>query len=232
MVDTLKASEDGLKIVDEARRKKRWQKNASIWVEVAGTSEATLRRFWARKSGIDRYAFIGICQAVGVNWEEIAQQGETKETELPLVSTAKAHPSIPNQNFVGRCGAIAPSIPDRHVLRQLPYCNLLNQTNEFIGRQTELKDLLKLISLNYRAPIITVDGIGGVGKTALVLEVAYQSWEAKHSESPKDIPIFDAIIFNSAKESYLLPDGLVSRLPKQNTLRDIFEAIALTLDDP
>ena len=107
MVDSLKASEDGLKIVDQARRKKRWQKNSLTWVQAAKTSEATLKRFWARKSGIDRYAFIAICEAVGVNWEEIAEPSEIKETELPVVFTAKAHPSIPNQNFVGREGAIA-----------------------------------------------------------------------------------------------------------------------------
>ena len=107
MVDSLKASEQGLKIVDEARRKKRWQKNSLTWVQEAKTSEATLRRFWARKSAIDRYAFIGICQAVGVNWEEIAEPSEIKETELLVVSTAKAHPSVQNLNFVGREGAIA-----------------------------------------------------------------------------------------------------------------------------
>ncbi|MEG4459006.1 AAA family ATPase [Microcoleus sp. N9_A1] len=107
MVDSLRASEQGLKIVDQARRKKRWQKNASIWVEAASTSEATLRRFWARKSAIDRYAFIAICEAVGVNWKEIAEPSEIQETELPVVSMAKAHPSISNQNFVGREEAIA-----------------------------------------------------------------------------------------------------------------------------
>jgi tetratricopeptide (TPR) repeat protein len=107
MVDSLKASEDGLKIVDEARRRKRWQKNASIWVTVAETSEATLKRFWARKSFIDRSTFIAICEAVGVNWKEVAEPSEIQETELPVVSTAIAHSSIPNQNFVGREGAIA-----------------------------------------------------------------------------------------------------------------------------
>lgn len=107
MVDSLKASEQGLKIVDEARRRKRWQKNASTWVESAKTSEATLRRFWARKSAIDRYAFIAICKAVGVNWEEVAEPSEIQETELPVLSTAKANPSIPNLNFVGRERAIA-----------------------------------------------------------------------------------------------------------------------------
>jgi tetratricopeptide (TPR) repeat protein len=107
MVDSLKASEDGLKIVDQARRKKRWQKNSLTWVQAASTSEATLKRFWARKSFIDRSTFIGICEAVGVNWEDIAEPSEIQETELPVVSTAKAHPSIPNQNFVGRDKAIA-----------------------------------------------------------------------------------------------------------------------------
>lgn len=107
MVDSLKASEDGLKIVDQARRKKPWQKNSLTWVQVAKTSEATLKRFWARKSGIDRYVFIAICEAVGVNWKEIAEPSEIQETELPVVSAGKAHPSIPNQNFVGREGAIA-----------------------------------------------------------------------------------------------------------------------------
>ncbi|MEZ2225274.1 MAG: tetratricopeptide repeat protein [Microcoleus sp.] len=107
MVDSLKASEDGLKIVDQARRKKRWQKNSLTWVQAAGTSEATLKRFWARKFFIDRYAFIAICDAVGVNWEKVAEPSEIKETELRVVSTAIAHPSIPNQNFVGRDKAIA-----------------------------------------------------------------------------------------------------------------------------
>ncbi len=107
MVDSLKASEQGLKIVDEARRKKRWQKNSLTWVQAASTSEATLKRFWARKSFIDRSTFIGICEAVGVNWEEIAEPSEIQKTELPVLFTAIAHPSIPNQNFVGREGAIA-----------------------------------------------------------------------------------------------------------------------------
>jgi len=157
-------------------------------------------------------------------WERY--RTEKSKIEAPLASVPLEQTTYNNVSSNGvqvDCDALHPPL----------LCNLPRKTYpELIGRETELNQLLKYISLNYRAPIITVDGIGGVGKTALVLEAAYQSWEAKHSESPKDIPIFDAIIFNSAKESYLLPDGLVSRLPKQNTLRDIFEAIALTLDDP
>jgi hypothetical protein len=45
-----------------------------------------------------------------------------------------------------------PSRPNRHTLRQLPYCSLPIQPNEFIGRKTELQKLLQYISLKYRAP--------------------------------------------------------------------------------
>ncbi|TAF38822.1 MAG: ATP-binding protein [Oscillatoriales cyanobacterium] len=141
-----------------------------------------------------------------------------------------APPSLQNLIFLGHQEAIAPGTPHRHSLHQLPYCNLPKQDNEFIGRQSDLKHLLKLISLNHRAPIITVDGIGGVGKTALVVEAAYQSWEAKHGIAI-DAPIFDAIIFVSAKENYLLPNGIVPRLQRESTLRDIFRLIASTLED-
>jgi NB-ARC domain/Trypsin-like peptidase domain len=121
----------------------------------------------------------------------------------------------------------------RESLRLRPYSNLPAQTyQEFIGRKQELSQLLRQISLDYRAPIITVDGIGGVGKTALVLEAAYQCWEAKHGQSSAKVPIFDAIIFTSAKESWLFPKGIVRRLRRQGTLRDIYREIAHTLDDP
>lgn len=106
MADTLKASEQGLKIVDQARRRKRWQKYALTWATVAATSTATLKRFWSRRS-IDRYAFIAICQAVGVDWKEVAELTEIQETELPVVSAPKATPSVQNLNFVGSEKAIA-----------------------------------------------------------------------------------------------------------------------------
>jgi len=107
MVDTLKASEDGLKIVYQAGRKKGWRKNSLTWVQEAKTSEATLKRFWARKSAIDRFTFIAICKAVGVNWKEVAEPIEMPETELPVVSAPKATPCVSNLSFVGRENAIA-----------------------------------------------------------------------------------------------------------------------------
>ncbi|NCJ07582.1 hypothetical protein GS597_13905 [Synechococcales cyanobacterium C] len=72
MADSLRASEQGLKIVDEARRKRGWNKTAASWCNAAATAEATLKRFW-RGLPILRDTFIEICAAVGVtDWEAIA----------------------------------------------------------------------------------------------------------------------------------------------------------------
>jgi AAA-like domain/TIR domain len=73
MRDTIGASEQGLKLIDVARRRKGWTKGCSpIWWQIANTSRATLARFWRGKP-IERETFIAICAAVGVpNWQEIA----------------------------------------------------------------------------------------------------------------------------------------------------------------
>ncbi|MBE7385204.1 MAG: ATP-binding protein [Leptolyngbya sp. SIO1E4] len=121
---------------------------------------------------------------------------------------------------------------DRQSLRQLPHQNLPPQDNEFIGREKEIKELLKVISLDYRAPYVTVNGIGGVGKTALVLEAAYRCWEVRHGESSIDAPRFDAIVFVSAKENKLMPEGgLLWLKARENTLQGVFRKIANTLKD-
>ena len=116
-------------------------------------------------------------------------------------------------------------------IRNIP-CNLPPPGHtELIGRQAEIVHLLELLSPRYAAHLVTVDGIGGVGKTALVLEVAYRCWRASTGESPNPkIPTFDAIIFISAKQQYLTPDGILPRYEAQRTLRDIFRLIAYTLN--
>ncbi|MGK7919607.1 MAG: ATP-binding protein, partial [Trichodesmium sp.] len=70
MAITLRASEQGIKIIDLARKKKGLRKQIAAGWEKAHTADASLKRFW-RKIPIDRDVFIGICETVGVNWEEI-----------------------------------------------------------------------------------------------------------------------------------------------------------------
>ena len=71
MAPTLRASPEGLQKIDSARRQKGWNITANAWCTAAHTSPATLKRFRQLKP-IEQPTFINICQAVGVNWEEVA----------------------------------------------------------------------------------------------------------------------------------------------------------------
>lgn len=101
----------------------------------------------------------------------------------------------------------------------------------FVGRQEEMRHLLELLSPDRAAHLISVDGIGGVGKTALVLEAAYRCLRASTGEiiDPM-VPTFEAIIFASAKQHILTPHGILARHQSQTSLRAIFHEIAHTLD--
>ncbi|RMG91137.1 MAG: ATP-binding protein, partial [Chloroflexi bacterium] len=115
----------------------------------------------------------------------------------------------------------------RHILNNLPR----PEHTAFIGRQAELARLLQLLLPEHAAHLISVDGIGGVGKTTLVIEAAYRCLRASSGELPAPhIPTFDAIIFTSAKQQYLTPHGILDRRQAQRTLQDIFREIAVTLD--
>jgi hypothetical protein len=76
MAATLRASESGLEIVDRARRKKGWNKQAKIWAK-----QYNLKRFWSAIP-IDRDTFIEICKAVGIeNWEDIVDNSPLSQTD-------------------------------------------------------------------------------------------------------------------------------------------------------
>jgi hypothetical protein len=101
---------------------------------------------------------------------------------------------------------------------------------EFIGREQEIRSLMEFLSPHKRRYVTTVYGIGGVGKTALVLQAAHLCWNHKHNPS-SPYPRFDAIIFTSAKSTNLTPSGYLKRPLRESTLSDIFLAIARVLDD-
>jgi tetratricopeptide (TPR) repeat protein len=116
-------------------------------------------------------------------------------------------------------------------LRTIP-CNLpARDYTKLIGREAETEYLLELLSPQRAAHLITVDGIGGVGKTALVLEAAYSCWKVSTGkENSFKVSSFDAIIFVSAKQQYLTPIGILPGREAKRTLRDIIREITSTLD--
>jgi tetratricopeptide (TPR) repeat protein len=103
---------------------------------------------------------------------------------------------------------------------------------QFIGRQKELTDLRRLLQPypKSRAYIITIDGIGGIGKSALVLESAY-TFVDQYNDLPES-ERFEAIIWVSAKRTYLTASGIRERRQVFRTIEDVFAAIARVLNYP
>lgn len=88
MASSLRASRQGLEIVDRARRQKGWSRQASIWYQTALTSQATLKRF-LQGEPIEQKTFINICQAVGLeHWQEIVDS-----TTVPILSLSSPAPT-------------------------------------------------------------------------------------------------------------------------------------------
>jgi LuxR family glucitol operon transcriptional activator len=129
-------------------------------------------------------------------------------------------------------------------LSSTPYQNLPPQHNEFIGREEQLCQLMRYLSEDHPANILQVDGIAGVGKTALVLEAAYRCLDYRERGDSSqilyegtnlqcNIPFFEVLIFVSAKNYHLLPNSsYVRRLVVTRTLQDIYRTISQVLDDP
>jgi WD40 repeat protein len=70
MASTISISAIGLEIVDRARRHKGWNKTEAAWQVTADIAKATLDRFWMQKP-IKHKNFVAICEAVGVDWEQV-----------------------------------------------------------------------------------------------------------------------------------------------------------------
>ncbi len=65
---SLKASDEGLAKIHEARLRKRWKRQDTRWCQAATVSLSALKRFLAGED-IGDDSFIRICQAVEIeNW--------------------------------------------------------------------------------------------------------------------------------------------------------------------
>jgi tetratricopeptide (TPR) repeat protein len=230
MARSLKASQQGLKKADHARREKGWSRQDTQWYETAQVKLSSLKRFWSRLP-IQYSTFIKICISVGLdNWKDIVEW-EISKSDLEDKSLSNISKSLDTAYEIGHV------IPENKNSRFSSIHNNLSDLTcsdslslELIGREEEIKKILEYISLDHRAPIITVDGIGGIGKTSLILKVAYACIE--NSDLPVKIPTFDAIVFTSVKANYLYSGAIRKRdnnLPNE-IVQSICREISCTLD--
>src|SRR5437763_10151151 len=75
----------------------------------------------------------------------------------------------------------------------------LQRPGFFVGRGPEIARCLEALSPDDRGWGVAIDGIGGIGKTALALEVAQRARAAAQ---------FDAYLFASAKTTWLTGEGV------------------------
>ena len=72
-----------------------------------------------------------------------------------------------------------------------------------------MQDIRSFLSPRHRVGVVCISGGGGIGKTALALEVAHTCYEESASQPPEER--FEAIIWATAKNVELLPGGLANR---------------------
>ena len=93
----------------------------------------------------------------------------------------------------------------------------------FVGRDEEIKTILGSLQPNSRTFIIGIEGVGGMGKSALAIEVSHRCIEND---------LFEAVIWISAQESILTLHGIEPVIPEAKTLSDILITIGTSLGNP
>lgn len=99
--------------------------------------------------------------------------------------------------------------------------NLPSPPSIFVGRHDEMRRCLDALAPDERGWGVTIDGQGGIGKTALALEVAHAARERA---------MFDAYCFASAKTSWLTPEGVRAETLALSSLDAFVRETARILD--
>ena len=111
----------------------------------------------------------------------------------------------------------------RHNLPQLDF-------PVFVNRVQEVEALKKFLSSASQYYITSIDGIGGIGKSALALTIAH--YYVRNYNELSDDDRFDGIVWCSAKREVLTQSGIKTRQSTITALNDIYQTIAIVLDLP
>jgi len=114
----------------------------------------------------------------------------------------------------------------------MPSKHNLPHPKKFIGREKEIRKILGVLRPypHSQEHLISIDGVGGIGKSALAIEIAYVLMRQDYNA---EIEVqFESIIWASAKRNVLTTDGIISRPQIIRTLDQIYTTIAVTLGHP
>jgi tetratricopeptide (TPR) repeat protein len=143
------------------------------------------------------------------------QQGRVDKAWIQRFLTQACHPAP--QALMTR---LFPKGPAQTGQQDLPriYHNLPPRFGEFIGREAEVARVLEWVE-NSRWPLATIEGIGGIGKTSLAIEVAHRCLPGEQLEITNP---FEAVVWTSARDQAHF----------DLSLEQVLDAIAQVLDYP
>ncbi|NWJ97860.1 MAG: tetratricopeptide repeat protein [Chloroflexi bacterium] len=147
-------------------------------------------------------------------------QLEQRQSMIALLQT------IPQNNLLLAAPGGSSNVPEaQKIYHSLPRPDY----GTFVGREDELNKLRdKVLASKSKHYAASIDGVGGVGKSTLALEIAYRylyDKDPRYADDP-----FSAIIWVSAKQTVLKSKGVVIQKRAVATLDDIIREIALTLN--
>jgi tetratricopeptide (TPR) repeat protein len=170
------------------------------------TAEATRQQVELQKAQLAALTSlnVGVREALLQLTDAIAERKLLPSGEAPALPTPPSKPKV------------------YHNLPQPDY-------GRFVGREGELAQVVRILRPypHSQHALVTIDGIGGIGKSALALEVAHRYLRNYERIPPEER--FEAIIWTSAKGSVLTAEGIVPRSQALRTLDDIYATIAVAL---
>ncbi|WP_243147197.1 helix-turn-helix domain-containing protein [Scytonema sp. UIC 10036] len=223
---TLNASQQGLVKIKQARSQKGWSVDDFRWMEAAslilgtnwkeqgvlavGISEGTWKRFLAGKHPINAEAFKAYCQVLGLSWEEVAEKKVKDRTKPSNRETIFSPQSPPSPHL-----PISPSPPLNADWGEAP------DVSTFYGREEELNTVKHWV-VQENCRLITLLGMGGIGKTTLCVKLAQQIsemqdtrrviWRSLRNAPPPEDILTELIQFLSEQQETNLPNGVSSRI--------------------
>jgi hypothetical protein len=174
MASSLRATAAGLACIDQARQRKGWTKTwTAAWWESAYTSQATLRRFW-RGLAIQRETFIAICEAVGVNWETIADLDTEAPSDEILTDPPIAQPDIRETSYPNDDSTLSNASP----LPELPEGPVALTSSFYIERPPTEQRCYQIIVKP--GALIRIKAPRQMGKTSLVERILHHATQHQY----------------------------------------------------
>ena len=195
---SLRVASEHIRKVKSTLQRKGFPSQKALAIQL-GMSRATVSKFLNGKP-VDFLNFGELSEKLGFDWQEIAYMEETNSSNLTSAKDNDSHQHI---------------FPKRQDWGEAPDVSM------FYGRTVELNTLETWITKDC-CRLITIHGLGGIGKTALSVKIAqriqnkfeYVIWRSLHNAPLLHTLLEDLITFPSQHQETNLPETLDDKVSK------------------